>query len=167
MNQLSSVQLHNTKSLSILQRRKERASTTRQVKDLGKNEFLKLLITQLSHQDPLKPMEDKEFIAQMAQFSALEQMIAMNNTMNEMKAMYGMNKAFMFLGKSVKIFDDKTGKYIIGKVTEINITDSREPKVKVNNKFFNLKQIRGIVLDIEKLSNTDNSIKKIKKERSE
>lgn len=41
--------------------------------DMGKDQFLQLLVTQLQNQDPLKPMEDTQFIAQMAQFSSLEQ----------------------------------------------------------------------------------------------
>lgn len=47
---------------------------------LGKDEFLKLLVTQLQNQDPLKPMDDTAFIAQMAQFSSLEQMQNLNTT---------------------------------------------------------------------------------------
>lgn len=44
-------------------------------KALGKTEFLRLLVEQLNHQNPLDPMENAEFVAQLAQFSSLEQLI--------------------------------------------------------------------------------------------
>lgn len=50
------------------------AKLTGSMQVLGKNEFLQLLVTKLEHQDPLNPMEDEDFIAQLAQFSSLEQM---------------------------------------------------------------------------------------------
>lgn len=45
--------------------------------ELGKDEFMKILMTQLQNQDPLDPMDDREFISQMASFSSLEQMMNM------------------------------------------------------------------------------------------
>ena len=51
--------------------------------DMGKDEFLQLLVTQLRNQDPLEPMDDTDFIAQMSQFSSLEQLVNMNNNMTE------------------------------------------------------------------------------------
>ncbi|MFT4413566.1 flagellar hook assembly protein FlgD [Fredinandcohnia humi] len=50
---------------------------------LGKDDFLKILMTQLQNQDPMNPMEDKDFIAQMATFTSLEQMTNMNTNLEK------------------------------------------------------------------------------------
>ena len=50
-------------------------------KDLDKTDFLTLLVTQLRHQNPLEPMQDQEFVAQLAQFSQLEQLKNMNSSL--------------------------------------------------------------------------------------
>lgn len=50
--------------------------------EMGRNEFLKLLVTQLENQNPLEPMQDTEFVAQLATFSSLEQLIDMNSRMD-------------------------------------------------------------------------------------
>ncbi|MRH42263.1 flagellar hook assembly protein FlgD [Aquibacillus halophilus] len=52
--------------------------------NLGKDEFLKILMAQLQNQDPLNPMQDKEFISQMATFSSLEQMMNMSNSIGNL-----------------------------------------------------------------------------------
>jgi flagellar basal-body rod modification protein FlgD len=66
------------------------ATSTREPnQELDRDAFLRLLITQLQHQDPLNPMDDRDFIAQMAQFSALEQMTNLNATFERTQA-FGM-----------------------------------------------------------------------------
>lgn len=52
--------------------------------ELGKDEFLKILMAQLQYQDPLNPMDDREFIAQMTTFSSLEQMMNMSESMDRL-----------------------------------------------------------------------------------
>lgn len=73
---------------------------------LGKDDFLKLLVTQLSYQDPLEPVKNEEFIAQTAQFSALEQMQNLNDNFIEFMAKQTMADyaaASQFVGKEVKV----------------------------------------------------------------
>ena len=70
---------------------------------LGKDDFLKLLITQLQNQDPTNPMEDTQFIAQMAQFSSLEQMTNMNESFSKMAAMLNSSNASATIGKTVEV----------------------------------------------------------------
>lgn len=67
--------------------------------ELGKDQFLSILITQLRHQDPLQPMQDREFIAQMAQFTSLEQLMNINTQLTAMSQSLG--AASSLIGKQI------------------------------------------------------------------
>lgn len=72
---------------------------------LGKDAFLQILITQLQNQDPTSPMDDKEFIAQMAQFSSLEQMQNMTTAMKDLLSSQQQTQMMSytsFIGKEIK-----------------------------------------------------------------
>ena len=80
------------------------ADTTAKNDVLGKDAFLKLLVTQLQNQDPLNPLDDKEFIAQLAQFSSLEQMTNISSgitSLTEKTAQQDMLSAVNYIGKEV------------------------------------------------------------------
>lgn len=70
---------------------------------LGQDEFLKLITVQLAHQDPMKPMEDTTFIAQMAQFSALEQSSQMSRDMTALRSDMNLQSASALLGREVTV----------------------------------------------------------------
>lgn len=65
---------------------KEKDSGIKLSQDMGRDQFLNILMTQLSNQNPLEPLQDKDFIAQMAQFSSLESMQSMNKNSESMSA---------------------------------------------------------------------------------
>ncbi|RFU61530.1 flagellar hook assembly protein FlgD [Peribacillus glennii] len=71
---------------------------------LGKDDFLKILMTQLQNQDPMNPMQDKDFVAQMATFSTLEQITNMGKSIDKFVQMEQQNKLIsynQFVGKNV------------------------------------------------------------------
>ncbi len=97
--------------------------------ELGRDDFLKILLTQLQNQDPTKPMEDKEFIAQMAQFSSLEQMNNISRGFQEMNSLLSSNQALQLLGRTVEI---QQGEQLIrGTVT--GVTSGAMPELTVNS----------------------------------
>ncbi|GMB08456.1 flagellar basal-body rod modification protein FlgD [Thermolongibacillus altinsuensis] len=72
---------------------------------LGKDDFLKILLVQLQNQDPLNPLEDKEFIAQMANFSTLEQMVNMTTMLEKFIQSQNRNLVLQYselIGKEVQ-----------------------------------------------------------------
>ncbi len=85
---------------------------------LGKDEFLKLLTTQMSHQDPLAPMDNKDMIAQLAQFSSVEQMLETNKTLTKMSDLYTQQAQYGMLGHTVD-FMDKSGNMMKGYVSSL------------------------------------------------
>jgi flagellar basal-body rod modification protein FlgD len=115
---------------------------------LGKDSFLKLLITQLSHQDPTRPMEDKEFISQMAQFSSLEQITNMNRDFQTLIKSSQSSEASSLLGKLIDAYDVATQTRISGKVTAIVFSEG-EIKVRVGDKEVAMKDIHAVFQDQE------------------
>jgi flagellar basal-body rod modification protein FlgD len=86
--------------------------------NLGKDAFLQLLVSQLKNQDPMKPMEDSQFIGQMAQFSALEQMQNLNQTMAASAHFQDLTQASAMIGKYASVVNADGG-VITGQVSEI------------------------------------------------
>lgn len=106
----------------------------RQPNELDKNAFLMLLITQMRNQDPLSPVEDKEFIAQLAQFSSLEQMQQVNSTLEpfiQMMEPFLQNQtsfaAASWVGRTVVASDPNPPKDSDGKLLNVVVDEDGEP----------------------------------------
>ena len=109
--------------------------------EMDKDDFLNILITQLTHQDPTQPLEDKEFVAQMAQFSTLEQMTNMNSEFEKLSRMLTANQAVSLLGKQVEIIDN--GRNITGVVEAVSGGDF--PQLMVDGEYFDYGSVSKIM----------------------
>ena len=110
-------------------------TTVTKTTDLGKDDFLKLLVAQLQSQDPLNPMEDKEFISQMAQFTSLEQMKNVSNAVQ-------ITQATSYIGEQVT-WDDEMGEQQTGIVKSVRIV-SGEPKIVVGDQNIALAKVTSV-----------------------
>ncbi|MBM7555343.1 flagellar hook capping FlgD N-terminal domain-containing protein [Halanaerobacter jeridensis] len=112
--------------------------------NMGKDQFLELLTTQLKNQNPLEPMDNKQFISQMAQFSSLEQMNNLNSTMGNFVKFQKISQAGSLVGKKVEVLNSSTGQTITGKIEKANVTGD-STTITVNGSKYPLANIQQII----------------------
>jgi flagellar basal-body rod modification protein FlgD len=93
---------------------------------LDKNAFLKLLVQEMTNQDPLKPADNTQFIAPLAQFSTLEQMQNMNTGFKSLQTSFQTAEARGLIGVPIKAVNSTTGEPINGVVDQIILTTTTD-----------------------------------------
>ena len=125
----------NVSSVSTLPSRKD-ATTANGTpivsgpKTLGSDDFMKLLAVQFQQQDPMKPMDDTAFIAQMAQFTSLSQTQTMTKQITQMRSSQDLATANSYIGYKVTV-DNGDGTTGSGVVSGVQV-DSAGPKIVVD-----------------------------------
>lgn len=102
---------------------KAAAKTSTDSATMGKDQFLTILIAQLKNQDPLAPMDNSQFTAQMAQFSSLEQLMNMSTQLTQMNA--SMGTASQLIGQKITWYDSETANYLTGNVASVLQKDGK------------------------------------------
>lgn len=126
------------------------STTTSKANDeLGKDAFLQLLVTQMQYQDPLDPQDNGEYIAQLAQFSSLEQMTNLNETLNTLSGIVNtMNTSVLvgqlsgFIGKNIE-WTDSEGNTQSGVVDAVKIVDG-QPYILVGDQLVDVPSVETI-----------------------
>ncbi len=113
-------------------------------KTLGQDDFLQLLVAQMSSQDPMNPKTDTEFIGQMAQFSALEQTKSMEQQLESLRNDQQISQAHNMLGRQVEL-QAEDGTAVSGTVSAVKI-EAGTPQIIVDGQAYNLSQVRSLAL---------------------
>jgi flagellar basal-body rod modification protein FlgD len=110
--------------------------TTNPSQSLTQANFLQLLVTQMTSQDPLNPESDTDFAAQLAQFSSLQETQVMTGNLQTMQATG-------LMGKTVSVTPSTGGSSVSGVVTSVQIS-SGTPEIVVNGQLYTLSQITSV-----------------------
>jgi flagellar basal-body rod modification protein FlgD len=92
--------------------------------ELGKDDFLKLFVAQLSHQDPMNPMNDQDMMGQMASFSQLEQITNMAAANQTIASSLSSSSAVSLIGRTVTYLDKDDISHT-GTVEKVTVTDGK------------------------------------------
>ncbi len=112
-------------------------------KVLQSDDFMKLLSTQMSNQDPLKPMEDTAFVSQMASFTSLAQMNQMTKDMTSLRLDQSKLAAASYLGMDATMLDPITQTLVTGTVTAVNVSGD-EPSLQIDGQYYKLATLQKV-----------------------
>jgi len=107
---------------------------------LSEQDFLNLLVTQMTSQDPLNPMTNQDMLSQMVQFSTLQGNTAMQSTLAGMQSGQAFSAANSMIGQQVNLLTDSNGDTIQGTVSGVDLS-SGSPQIVVNGKSYDLNQV--------------------------
>jgi len=111
---------------------------------IGKDTFLQLMIAKLSNQDPLNPTDDTEFLAQLAQFTTLEQMVNMTDTIT-------LQQGFDMAGKYV--IASYNGSFITGRVDSV-IYDSGDITLDIGGALVSMDSVKEVLAEAINIENS-------------
>ncbi|WP_322401998.1 flagellar hook capping FlgD N-terminal domain-containing protein [Massilia luteola] len=98
-------------------------SQTSQSSNIGIEDFLKILSAQLNNQDPLKPVDNTEFVAQIAQFASLEQSRELNSKIDSLLSSQASTQSIGLLGKTIDA--NFGGQLLTGRVSALSMTSGQ------------------------------------------
>ncbi|NQT20647.1 MAG: flagellar hook capping protein [Planctomycetes bacterium] len=110
---------------------------------MGKDQFLKLFVTQMRTQNPMDPTGTDDFLAQLAQFSSVEQMSNLNSNFEKLLAAQQGAQATDLVGKTVAYADPESGSAAGGRVTGVQINGD-DPVLLLGNRQVNLDWVTAI-----------------------
>jgi flagellar basal-body rod modification protein FlgD len=118
------------------------STTTGAQQTLTTQDFLQLLSNQLQNQDPLQPMDDSEYLAQMAQFTSLQQVNTLSSTVSTMSNSQQQLAAVSYLGATVTMSNGNNGT-VSGQVTSVD-TSGTTPQLMVNGTLYPLTSLLSV-----------------------
>jgi flagellar basal-body rod modification protein FlgD len=136
---MSTNSVNGTTSTGSTQNTSSSSSTKTSNSSISKDEFLQILASQLSNQDPMNPTSDTEFIGQMAQFSSLEQMQNLNSTFTN-------TQAYNMVGKDVTATvtaSDGSSKTVFGQVSGV-VMNGTTPNLEIGSYDVSLSDVTAV-----------------------
>src|SRR5688500_2027851 len=113
--------------------------------ELGKDDFMKLMLAQVQNQDPMNPMDDQAFIAQVAQFNSLDQMTKLNETITAMFGAQQLAEASGMIGKfAVALGPD--GEDVSGIIKSVSV-EKGVSKLHIGNAKIDLNKVTAVATD--------------------